>query len=225
MKETIRELVLSLGAEVCGFAAVDRFCDAPAGFHPTDVFAQCKTVVVFGKALPKAVTKASPRIVYKHFNDLSLAELDRIAAKAALYIEQRTDGFALPVPCDGPYESWIAETMEGRGTVSMKHAAVLAGLGTLGKHTMLIHPRYGTLLNVGAVLTDLALPSDPLCEELCNPGCRKCTESCPVGAITEQGVNQLLCRQYAYGKNDRGFEVCNCNRCRTVCPKVFGTER
>ncbi len=31
MKEQIRELILSFGADVCGFANIDRFDNAPSG--------------------------------------------------------------------------------------------------------------------------------------------------------------------------------------------------
>ncbi|HZX46636.1 MAG TPA: hypothetical protein VFF83_05145 [Clostridia bacterium] len=68
MKENIRKIFMDLGADVCGFAGIDRFGEAPKGFHPTDVYPQCKSVIVFAKALPKGITKVSPRIVYQHFN-------------------------------------------------------------------------------------------------------------------------------------------------------------
>ena len=42
-------------------------------------------------------------------------------------------GVAVPIPADGPVEYWDEEELEGRGILSMKHAAVNAGLGTLGK--------------------------------------------------------------------------------------------
>ena len=34
MKETIRAMALSMGADVCGFAEIERFADAPQGFSP-----------------------------------------------------------------------------------------------------------------------------------------------------------------------------------------------
>jgi hypothetical protein len=41
MKEQIRSLIMSLGTDVCGFARIDRFADAPQGYKPTDIFSDC----------------------------------------------------------------------------------------------------------------------------------------------------------------------------------------
>jgi epoxyqueuosine reductase len=222
MKEEIREVFLDLGADVCGFAAIDRFREAPKGFHPTDIYSQCKSVIVFGKALPKGIAKVSPGIVYQHFNKTGLVELDRIAHLAAVEIERKYDGCVVPIPADCPYEYWDKEMLEGRGIISMKHAAVLAGIGTLGKSTLLINSVYGNMLSIGAVLTNLDLPSDPFAEEMCIKGCRLCLDNCPVGALDGYTTNQRLCRTHAYETNARGFDITNCNKCRIVCPRTFG---
>lgn len=76
-------------------------------------------------------------------------------------LERLSGRFAVPLPADSPYEYWDAEQMEGRGLLSMKHAAVLAGLGTLGKSTLLLNEAYGNLLTLGAILTEFDLASDP----------------------------------------------------------------
>ena len=43
MKDRIKEFILSIGADVCGVANVDRFSEAPKGFHPRDIFPDCKS--------------------------------------------------------------------------------------------------------------------------------------------------------------------------------------
>ncbi len=225
VKERIKEIILNLGADICGIANIDRFAEAPKGFHPTDVYAGCKAVVVFAKALPKGISLVSPRIIYKHFNYLAPDILDRIAYDAALEIERESHGFAVPIPADGPYDYWDADKLEGRGTISMKHAAVLAGLGTLGKNTLLINSEYGNMLSIGAVLVDLDLESDPLAEELCIKECRLCLDSCAVKALDGHSANQALCRPHTYAENARGFEVVLCNQCRVVCPRRFGKKQ
>ena len=224
MQDTIRKLALSIGADVCGFADIDRFAGAPEGFSPTDVYAGCQTVIVFGVALPKGTAMISPRLVYHHFNEAIINhEIDRIALQLAKEIEKKCGGFTVPVPCDSPYEYWDAERNEGRGLLSMKHAAVCAGLGTLGKNTLLLNSLYGNMLNIGVVLTDLILPSDPLAESICIDGCTKCVDSCPTGAIQNGTVDQKLCRAFTYGqKTAKGYETTECNLCRTVCPVAFG---
>ena len=223
MESRIKEFVLASGAALCGIADVERFADAPQGFHPRDIYADCRSVVVLGKAMPKGLAFVSPRIIYNHAGDINLAELDRIVLDTAMGIE-RMGGIAVPLPSAGPYEYWESDTMTGKGLLSMRHAAVRAGLGSLGKNTLLINHDYGNMLNIGAVLTDLELHSDALSEALCTADCRRCLDACPVQALDGTTANQQLCRSHTYGANERGFGVVNCNRCRMACPKKFGAR-
>lgn len=223
MEQKIKEMALALGADVCGISDISRFSDAPEGFSPLDIYPDCKSVIAFGKALPKGLTKVSPRIIYAHFNANSEKDTDIIAFELARFVERELKGIAVPLPSDGPYDSWDAENLHGHGIISVKHAAVNCGLGTLGKNTLLLNREYGNLLSVGVVLTDLQLEPDPLCDSICITGCKKCIEACPVHAINADGtVNQKLCRTNTYSKNKRGFDTVECNMCRTVCPMKYG---
>jgi epoxyqueuosine reductase len=225
VKNQIKEFILSLGADVCGVANVDRFSEAPASFHPRDIFLDCKSVIVFGIALPKGLTKVEPRLIYGHFNYGTCPEVDWVAFRAAKEIERLCGGYAVPLPSDSPYEYWDAEKLEGRGLISMKHAAVLAGLGTLGKNTLLLNEKYGNLLTLGVVLTELDLESDPLAENICTEVCNICITNCPSQALDGQHANQAKCRLNTYGTNARGFDTVNCNKCRVVCPMRFGKKK
>ncbi|MGW8114640.1 epoxyqueuosine reductase [Caproicibacterium sp. NSD3] len=222
MKKEIKNFILNLGADVCGFANIDRFSEAPVGFHPKDIFPDCQSVIVFGIALPKGLTKVDSRLIYGYFNNSTCPNVDWVAFRAAKGIERLYGGYAVPLPSDDPYEYWDSEKMEGRGLISMKHAAVLAGLGTLGKNTLLLNEEYGNLLTLGAILTDLNLESDPLAKNICIDGCSLCIQSCPTQALNGSCTNQAKCRPNTYGTNARGFNVVNCNKCRTVCPMRFG---
>ena len=224
MEKRIKEILLSLGADMCGIAAVEAFADAPAGFHPRDIFDACKSVVVFALALPRSLYQCGTRIVYNHANNTSLAEIDRITLKACIQIEA-LGALCVPVPCDSPYEHWEPERLHGRGILSMRHAAQLSGIGCMGKNTLVMNRTLGNRMNLGALLTDLAIESDPAAEDICIPGCRKCLDACPQKALDGVTVRQDLCRPYAYGTNSRGFSVCNCNRCRTVCPMGLGKKQ
>ena len=223
MESSIKDFALASGANLCGIAQVERFADAPQGFHPNDIYADCRSVVVLAKAMPKGLAFVSPRLIYNHAGDINLAELDRIVFQTAMEIE-RMGGIAVPLPSDGPYDYWDNDTLTGKGLLSMRHAAVRAGLGSLGKNTLLINKDYGNMLNIGAVLTNLELCSDALSEELCTPGCRRCLDACPVHALDGTTASQQLCRPHTYGQNERGFGVVNCNRCRMACPKKFGAR-
>jgi epoxyqueuosine reductase QueG len=225
MKEEVREIVKSFGADLCGFANIDRFEDAPAGFSPPDILPVCKTVISFAFALPQGLMKVPPRLIYGHYNYSSCPEVDMIALKSAKKIEEMFQCVAVPIPCDNPYEYWDVEKTEGKGLLSMKHLAVKAGLGTLGKSTLLLNEHFGNMLTLGAILTDLDLPSDELAKNICIEDCKRCIDSCPVGAISNNGVNQKACRQNTYGKTARGFDTVDCNLCRTVCRVNCGDTR
>ncbi len=225
MKESIRKKVLDLGADVCGFAGIERFNQAPEGFHPGDLYRDCQVVIVSGFALPKGLFEVKPDLLYGHFNDLTMPKVDQITLMTARIIEDEYGGTAVPVPCDGPYEYWNSEKMEGRGLISMKHAAVNAGIGTLGKNTLLLNEKFGNRLTVGTILSNLHIESDDYAEALCIEGCNHCLKSCPVQALGEESVIQQLCRNHAYGTTARGFETVLCNTCRRVCPMRFGERR
>jgi epoxyqueuosine reductase QueG len=223
MRDAIKNRVIELGADVCGIANIDRFKDAPKGFHPTDIYPDCKSVIVYGVALPKGLTKAAP-IIYGHFNYDICKRIDALSLQTAKEIEKDYKGFAVPMPCDGPYEYWDSEKKEGRGLISMKHAAVLAGLGQLGKNTLLLNPKYGNLLILGVVLTNLELPSDAFAENICINSCSLCLDNCPSQALDGTQAIQLRCRPNTYRTNARGYEVVDCNKCRAICPMKFGKD-
>ena len=220
-EEQIKRIILNQGADLCGIANIDRFVNTPIGFHPSDIYKECKSVIVLAKRLPKGLVCVNPRIVYNHANNLSKNAVDAITYESSIAIEQ-LDCVAVPLPCDSPYEYWEKDNLKGKGLLSMRHAAELAGLGSLGKNTLLINKHYGNFLTLGAILTDLDLKSDSLSEELCIGNCRMCLDNCPTKALNGRIVNQKLCRTHTYSTNDRGFEIINCNKCRTICPRKFG---
>lgn len=223
MKDTIKRIIADLGADLCGIANIDRFENAPSGFHPRDLYSDCQSVIVFVKRMPTGLSYVSPRILYNKATDINLYEVDRIGYLACLEIEN-IGGVAVPLPSDSPYEYWDSDRLEGRGLLSMRHAAQLAGIGSMGKNSLIINERFGNMINIGAILTNLDLESDPLAPELCLANCRRCLDSCPQQALSGLTVNQKECRVHTYTQNDRGFSVCNCNQCRLVCPLALGVK-
>jgi len=213
----IKEFVIEAGADQCGIASVDRFKDAPKGFHPTDIYGNCNSVVVFLKSMPSEVIMALNPIPYTHTAYLLYSELDRIGLKLSHYIQKKGNN-AIPVPADVPYISWDESRKHGQAILSMRHAAYNAGLGILGRNTLLINPELGNMAYIGAVLTDIPLESDPLEAKLkCPPHCTICLDACPQHALDGITVNQKICREVSFYQHARGFDIYDCNACRRLC--------
>jgi epoxyqueuosine reductase len=61
--------------------------------------------------------------------------------------------------------------------------AAAAGIGWIGKNTCILHPRIGSWLLLGEVLTSLDLPADQPSADHCGT-CTRCIDACPTHAIT-----------------------------------------
>jgi epoxyqueuosine reductase QueG len=218
----IKNLSLSLGAEKCGIASVDRFKKAPDGFHPNDIYPGCKSVIVFLIQMPSEIILASNPVPYSHTAHLIYSKLDNISIELCKAIQNNKNN-AVPIPSDVPFLSWDNEKRHGMGILSLRHAGYLAGLGILGRNNLLINPDLGNMVYIGAILTDNELDPDPVIDNVrCPDRCSICLDSCPQKALNGMTVNQKLCRAYSALKNDRGFDIYSCNICRKVC--IFRTR-
>ena len=81
---------------------------------------------------------------------------------------------------------------------SQRHAAIAAGLGSFGRHNLVIHPKLGTRAIFTTVLCSLDLPPDPpVTEDLCTH-CNICVDNCPGGALNEEGkTDALVCLKHS----------------------------
>lgn len=112
--------------------------------------------------------------------------------------------------------------------ISDKHWAARAGLGWIGRHTLLVTPRWGSWVNLGELVTimecdcyDSPLPSG--CTD-----CNLCVEACPNGAIDTDMpmINATRCTAYYTthnprpmppGLDSRGYTQ-GCDICQLACP-------
>jgi epoxyqueuosine reductase len=220
----IKSIVKGLGADECGIASNDRFANAPAGFRPEDVYSRCKSVVVFLKKMPSEVILAENPIPYSHTATLLYDALDLIGLNLCSMLEKQDIG-CVPVVTDIPYLHWDADTKHAMGIISLRHAAFNAGLGILGRNTLLINPAHGNMVYIGAVLLDSVMEPDPITvDSCCPPNCTLCLDACPVEALDGITVIQKRCREFSFITHPRGWEIYTCNACRKVCPLRSGTK-
>jgi epoxyqueuosine reductase len=123
--------------------------------------------------------------------------------------------------------------------IDEKKLACAAGLGSIGRHSLLISEASGCACVLGAMGLPFApegaeLPPEP---ERLHPSCRvcgACLRACPTGAIKEEGgIDRDLCLQ-AYMSDDRpvpeivkkawGRRFYGCDECLRACPRSEGAH-
>jgi epoxyqueuosine reductase len=215
---TIKQKALRYGADTCGIAPVDRFARAPKGFHPSDIYPDCRSVVVFAARFPLSTLQAKTNAPYTLVRNKMVDKVDWISFNMSNELE-REGIISIPIPSADPYDYWDGERNHGRGILSLKHAGALAGLGVLGKNTLLMNERFGNMIWLGAILVSIDLEPDPVASyEGCGSECTLCIDSCPQHALDGITINQKLCRDISISYNYGGGTVLSCNVCRKVCP-------
>ena len=180
----IKKIVISLGADLCKIAGIERFEDAPEGYHPRDVLPSCNSVISFACRFPAGNLACRTAVPYTRVRNSITAKMDAIALDLCIELEKM--GFlAVPVPTNE--SQWDDKTGRWRSIVSQKHAAQAAGLGTIGRHSLLITPEFGSMVWLGAVLTEAELAEDPVLEKICND-CNLCVEACPITRLKKQNL-------------------------------------
>ena len=131
---------------------------------------------------------------------------------------------------------WIEGTFPGAktwhevdtGPVLERYWAQQAGLGWIGKNTLLINTHFGSWTFLGVILTSLNLPPDSLHPDHCGK-CTRCLEACPTQAFPAPGIlDSNRCISYwtiehrgefpaEIGDSLNGW-IFGCDDCQTVCP-------
>jgi epoxyqueuosine reductase QueG len=218
----IKQTLFKLGADFCGIASIDRFNESPEGYNPVDTLKSCKSVIVFGKKFLKGTLDCENTIPYTIVRNLLSEMLDTISVNFCCLMENENT-VAVPIGTISP-TLYDKKTGRYRNVVSVKHAAVLAGLGYIGKNSLLINPEFGNMIWLSAVLTNAEFEPDAIITETCPEGCNLCIDNCPVNAIKRdnQEMDQEACLKYAFHTNERENFYFKCNKCRTICPKCLG---
>jgi epoxyqueuosine reductase len=215
--EQIKVLLQNSGVCDVGFAKVP---DGPAGLQYA-----VSIVLPLSDAVVDEITDAPTYTYFHHYRTVN-AYIDSLLLQTGLVLQN--NGYRY-MPVAASQSMPVDGNRTHMGRYSHKKAAVLAGLGSIGKSTLFLHRTHGPRVRLGTLFTDCPLPvSESMTHPSCGE-CRICVEACPARAIRgvdwEEGIQRSdmfdadVCNKYMrdhFMKIGRGSV---CGICVNVCPR------
>lgn len=200
----LKKIVLEAGADDVGFVEIDRPALDDQREDILKAFPRAKALISFVVRMNREPIRTPARSVanleFHHAGD----EVNEIGRKLVRTLEGTgvralNPSMGFPMEMDKfPDKIWV---------VSHKPVAVAAGLGMMGIHRNVIHPKFGNFILLGTVLIDAEV-SDYSQSIDYNPclECKLCVAACPVGAISAEGdFNFSSCYSHNYREFMGGF--------------------
>jgi epoxyqueuosine reductase QueG len=202
--DSLRTLCLDMGADDVGFVEIDRPAIENQQSDILTAFAPTKTLISFVCRMNRENVRTPARSIanlefhanYDHANEVArnlVKALEQIGVRAL------NPSSAFPMEMDRfPGKVWV---------VSHKPVAVEAGLGHMGIHRNVIHPKFGNFIALATVLIDTEVTeyTHPIDYNPCIE-CQLCVAACPVGAIGADGnFNFSACYTHNYREFMSGF--------------------
>jgi Fe-S-cluster-containing hydrogenase component 2 len=201
----LRQLCLEAGADDVGFIELERPALADERPHIVKAFPPARSVISFVVRMNRDNVRSPARSIanneFHHTGD----EADGIGRAITAALE-RQGIRALNPPMGFPVETgrWMTERL---WVVAHKPIAVAAGMGRMGIHRNVIHPKFGNFILLGTIL--LGAEVSEYSRELdYNPclECKLCVAACPVGAIGVDGhFDFTACYTHNYREFMGGF--------------------
>lgn len=200
----LRSLVLEAGADDVGFVEIGRTELDDQRDDILKAFPRTKTLISFVVRMNREPIRTPARSVanleFHHTGD-AVNDIGRSVVRTLEEqgVKALNPAMGFPMEMDEfPGKIWV---------VSHKPVAVAAGLGMMGIHRNVIHPKFGNFILLGTVLIDAEVTESgqPIDYNPCLE-CKLCVAACPVGAISPEGdFNFSACYSHNYREFMGGF--------------------
>lgn len=201
----LRQLCLDAGADDVGFVELERPSLADERKHIERAFPRTRSLISIVLRMNRDNVRSPARSLANKEFHLTNDETEVVSRRIVAALE-RSGMRALYPPVGFPMEGdrWMSERM---WVISHKPVAVAAGMGRMGIHRNVIHPKFGNFILLGTVLLEAEV-SEYARELDFNPclTCKLCVAACPVGAIGADGhFDFTACYTHNYREFMGGF--------------------
>lgn len=224
LSEKIKHLADAIGIDAVGFAEASEFTNHAFNHHqrrdPKRTLPNARSIIIAGIYIGGLSLPAWENAWYGRTSRLYLSGffLDVVKPLAPIAELLKQEGYQTKI-CDG--------SLEEGSVLPLKLAAIRAGLGWQGKHSLLISKKFGTFLALGGIITDAVLKQNTVEEPDRCRNCDKCQEACPVGALDQPYVLNVKKCMSSLLQNDNlpenikpvmGNRIGDCEICQESCP-------
>ena len=217
VRDELKKAAIEYGADIVGF------CKLPT--PPIQELPNLTYAISVGVKLSDTVLntiESAPSFVYFQHYRAANALLDNITFRLGRAVEKA--GFsAMPIAASQS----LGKNNPYCGVLPHKTAAVLSGLGFVGKSGLFLSTEYGSRVRLATLLTDIPIESEnPVIENGCGD-CMACMRACPAGAIFgekpttdgERNYDPEKCSRYMKEHFQDIGRGSVCGICIKVCPK------
>jgi Fe-S-cluster-containing hydrogenase component 2 len=200
----LRALAMECGADDAGAINLSRPEMAAELPYIHAAMARAKAAICLVKKMPAEPIRSTRRSLANGEFHASTDDVGEVGRRLAVALAERgigalntTPGFPMEM-AEFPGRTWV---------VSHKLVAEAAGLGKMGIHRNVIHPKFGNFVLLNTVLLDQEVTeeSKPLDYNPCVE-CKLCVAVCPVGAISSDGhFDSVACLNHNYREFMGGF--------------------
>ncbi len=200
----LRQLCLKSGADDVGFVEVGRPTLADQRGDIAHIFPRAQSFISFVVRMNREPIRSPARSVanleFHHTGD-RVNEIARTIVEAleARGVRALNPSMGFPMEMDRfPGKIWV---------ISHKPIAIEAGLGRMGIHRNVIHPKFGNFILLGTIVLDVEISAydTPIAYNPCLE-CKLCVAACPTGAIGADGhFDFSACYTHNYREFMGGF--------------------